>query len=165
MIWQKSQGARCTRPSFNSKRRGALHALRFQQQAQGRVARAPVSTASVGARCTRPNCSTNHFDSRMQTKRRCTAPPYKTYFATTANYMLFSKCRFFVRSFFLLAQSKHLQQSVCTRRRLLFGLLRLRRRNFVAASGANVLVRLNSKLTTRTQVIKHFSRPLSLIRV
>gem|GEM_PF-7016939 len=152
MIWQKSQGARCTRSNFNSKRRGALHAHQFQQR-------------SVGARCTRPNCSTNHFDSRMQTKRRCTAPPYRTYFATTANYMLFSKCRFFVRSFFLLAQSKHLQQSVCTRRRLLFGLLRLRRRNFVAASGANVLVRLNSKLTTRTQVIKHFSRPLSLIRV
>lgn len=104
-------------------------------------------------------------ESRKETKRRCRAPPYKTNLATTANYMLFSKCRFFVRSFFLFAQSKHLQQGVSAWRRVLLGLLGLRRRNFVAASGANVLVRLNSKLTTRTQVIKHFSRPLSLIRV
>jgi hypothetical protein len=72
---------------------------------------------------------------------------------------LVCQSRLFVRGFFLLAQTKHLQPSIRARSRLLVGLLGFLDRNFIAASGANVLVCLNSKLTTRTQVIKHFADP------
>ena len=101
--------------------------------------------------------------------RRLTRP-----FATAFNYKypenysttdLISKRRLFARGFFLLCQTKHPHPRTGSGSRRPFRLLGLGRRNFVAASGANVLVRLNSKLTTRTQVVQHISRPLSLIRV
>src|SRR5438552_1089845 len=68
---------------------------------------------------------------------------------------LFCQSWLFVRGFFLLTQAKHLQPGISAGSRQLFGLLRFFDRNFVAASRANVLVCLNFKLTTRTQVVKH----------
>lgn len=114
-----------------------------------------------------------HTVLQLRCKRAMHGSALTRTFVTASNYKhpvsrnypaadLVSKRRLLVRGIFLLGQTKHSHPGAGSRSRFLFSLLGFGSRNFVAASGANVLVRLNSKLTTRTQVVKHLCRPLSL---